>query len=354
MFIKCGSEFKKFQGFDKKLADTLEIHFDNCDPVRCSTDHKFLKMDHEFIEAKNLKIGDIIKNEQYSISQVCDIIDIGKHVVYTPVAVDGEAYETIQGLINHNCSFIGSSSTLISGSILEKLIESEPVETQFEDLSLNIYEKPIPGALYVMGCDCATGVGGDYACVQVIKINNRTSMEQVATYRSNTVKPGQYARIIDYISTMYNNALYILENNDVGEKVAEELWFTIQNTNLINTEKAGHGLGTKADKRSKLQACMELQRVVDAEILKIHDSTTIAEISRFEERSPNVFAAAKGNHDDTVSALYWAIYATLQPEVDMDNVTIVKDVKENDELTVDMMVDQYENDENDWLFKDFT
>lgn len=346
MFIKCGNEFKKFQGFDKKLANTLEISFDNCEPVRCSVDHKFLKMDHQFIEAKDLKIGDIIKNEKYSISQVADIVDIGKHIVYTPIAVDGEAYEIEQGLINHNCSFIGSSSTLISGAILEKLMESEPVETMFEDLTLNIYEKPIPGALYVMGCDCATGVGGDYACVQVVKINSRTDMEQVATYRSNTVKPGQYARIIDFISTMYNHAMYILENNDVGEKVAEELWYTIENTNLINTEKAGHGLGTKADKRSKLQACMELQRVVDAEILKIHDSTTIAEISRFEERSPNVFAAAKGNHDDTVSALYWAIFATMQPEIDMDNVKVVEIEKESENMTIDMMADslEYEND----------
>ena len=76
----------------------------------------------------------------------------------------------------------------------------------------------------------------------------------------------------------------------------------------------------KSDKRSKLDACLELQRVVDAEILTIHDGVTIAELSRFEEQQSNVFKAAKGNHDDTVSALYWAVYATLQPEIDMDNI----------------------------------
>lgn len=348
MFIKCGNEFKKFKGFQKKLADCLEIKFDNCDSVRCSIDHKFKKMDRQFIEAKDLKVGDIIQNTISSISEVSEIIDIGKQIVYTPVAVDGEEYEIIQGLINHNCSFIGSSSTLISGSILEKLVETEPVETLFDDLSLNIYEKPIPNAFYVMGCDCSTGVGGDYACVQVIKITSRTEMEQVATYRSNTVKPGAFARIIDYISRMYNNALFILENNDVGETVAEELWYTIQNDNLINTEKAGKGFGTKADKRSKLLACMELQRVMDAEILKIHDSVTIAELSRFEEQHPNVFAAAKGNHDDTVSALYWAVYATLQPDIDMDNIKVVEIEKESETATIDMMADSIEYNDDFW------
>lgn len=350
MFIKICDNFKEFSGFSKKLSNSLKIEFNNCEPVRCSEDHKFKNINNEFIEARDLKINDIIKNNKHGSSIICNISDIGKHVVYTPVNVSGEEYEIEQGLINHNCSFIGSSSTLISGNILEKLVVSEPIETMFEDLSFNIYEKPIPNTLYVMGCDCSTGVGGDYACVQVIKINNRQSMEQVATYKSNVIKPSKFARIIDFISKMYNNAMFILENNDVGEKVAEELWFDLENTSLINTEKAGHGLGTKADKRSKLQACMELQRVIDAEILQIHDASTITELSRFEEKSPNVFGALKGNHDDTVSALYWAVYATLQPEIDMDNIKVSDVIKDDDSIPIDKLAD--ENIDDFW--SDFT
>jgi hypothetical protein len=148
---------------------------------------------------------------------------------------------------------------------------------------------------------------------------------------------------------MYNNAYFIIENNEVGKQVTEEVWYTLENPNLLNTEKAGKGLGTKADKRSKLDACLELQRVIDAGILIIHDGVTIAELSRFEELHPNVFAAAKGNHDDTVSALYWAVYATLQPEIDMDNIRVKKEVKIEDNMTVDMMADALEyNGEDFW------
>ena len=348
MFIKIGDEFKKFDGFQKKLAETVHIIFDNSE-ITCSLDHRFKTPENTDIYAKDLVRGSKVKNSTFDISQVVQIVNTGSKIVYTPLNVDGALYETTNGVIHHNCSFIGSSNTLISGNVLEKLVEMEPVETLFDDLSLSIYKKPEPGHFYVMGCDPASGVGGDYACIQVIDIFDKYHMEQVATYRSNTVKAGPFARIIDQISKMYNNAYFIIENNEVGKQVTEEVWYTLENPNLLNTEKAGKGLGTKADKRSKLDACLELQRVIDAGILIIHDGVTIAELSRFEELHPNVFAAAKGNHDDTVSALYWAVYATLQPEIDMDNIRVKKEVKIEDNMTVDMMADALEyNGEDFW------
>lgn len=351
MFIKLGEKYKKFEGFSKKLADTLHVVFDNCE-IKCSDDHRLTLPDGTELEACKLKPGDLVKNTQFGESTVVSIEELGKRTVYTPVNVDGGLYSTNNGLINHNCSFIGSSPTLISSECLEKLMETEPIETMFEDLTLEIYAKPKPGALYVMGVDCCSGVGGDYACVQVIEIRAKNDMEQVAIYRSNTVKPGEFSRKIDFISKMYNNAYYILENNDVGKQVAEELWYTLENTNMINTEKAGHGLGTKADKRSKLDACMELQRVMDAGFLKVHNAVTIKELSTFEEQNtPNVFKAVKGCHDDTVSALYWAVYATMQPEIDMDNIRHVEDKKEQDDMTIDMMADA--NDYNEDFWADF-
>jgi hypothetical protein len=50
-----------------------------------------------------------------------------------------------------------------------------------------------------------------------------------------------------------------------------------------------------------------------------------------------------------VSALYWAVYATLQPEIDMDNIRVKKEVKIEDNMTVDMMADALEyNGEDFW------
>lgn len=344
MQIKLGDEFKPFDGFKKKVADTLEIIFNNC-KLKCSKDHK-IKSVGTFIEAKDLKPGDIVDNLKYGTSIVTEIIDLGKQTVITPLAVDGSIYETTDnGLIHHNCDFLGSAQTLVDPNVLNDLIQKEPVEYMY-DLDMLIYEKPIPGALYVMGVDCATGVGGDYAALQVIKINSRHNMEQVCTYQSNTVNPGKFARIIDATSTMFNNCFYILENNDVGRQVSEELWYTLENTNLINTDK--HGLGTRADKKSKLDACMELKRLVDSKSLSIVDANTITQLSRFEEVSPNVFKGAKGTHDDAVSSLYWAVYATLQPEIDLDSCKVAIAKVDEDSKTIDMMADENYDSEEFW------
>ena len=348
MFIKCGDEFLKFKGFSKKLSDSLDIVFDNS-RLKCSVDHRFKDENGQDIFAKDLQKGDKVKNTQFGYSTVVQVTPIGKYPVFTPVNVEGGLYETLNGLINHNCSFIGSSPTLVKGDILEKLTEKEPIEVLYDDLSLSIYEKPIPNALYVMGIDCATGVGNDYCVVQVVKIVSKTEMYQVACYRSNEVKQGEFSRIIDDLSKKYNDAYFCLEANDTGKTIAEEVWYTLENMHLINTEKSSRGLGTIADKRSKLDACMELKRVMDNEFLHVCDSKTIEELSRFEEQRANIFAAAKGNHDDTVSALYWAMYATMQPEIDMDNIKqITNEENDTNQLTVDMMVNDMANDDDFW------
>lgn len=344
MKIKLGNSFKKFNMFSEKIAEKLNIVFDNCS-IKCSSDHKF-KSNNIFKLASDLKIGDTVDNLIYGTSTVVAIEKMGIGTVITPVDVEGKIYESDNGLINHNCSFIGSSQTLIDPNILSDLIQKEPVDFMY-DLDMAIYEKPIPGALYVMGVDCSTGVGNDYAAIQILKINSRTSMEQVCTYQSNLVSPGKFARIIDATSKMYNDCYYILENNDVGRQVAEELWYTLENMSLINTDK--HGLGTRADKKSKLDACMELKRLVDSKALSIIDANTITQLSRFEElpNSPNVFKGAKGSHDDLVSALYWAVYATLQYEIDMDSCKIVKPTEQED-VSVDVMVERMNQDETDF------
>ena len=72
-----------------------------------------------------------------------------------------------------------------------------------------------------------------------------------------------------------------------------------------------------------------LQREVNRDSLVIRDSATLKELTTFAEVSPNVFKATPGNHDDLVSALYWAIYAVFQPEIDLDNLKVDKSKRED-------------------------
>ena len=112
MKILCGNEFKTFKGFMKKLAKTVLIEFDNT-TLKCSIDHK-LKTEKGFVEANSLYVGQEVENTEFGKSTVKNITLLNEaQTVITPVEVDGKEYSTPNGLINHNCSFIGSSQTLI-------------------------------------------------------------------------------------------------------------------------------------------------------------------------------------------------------------------------------------------------
>lgn len=318
MLIKIGSEYKKFDTIIKKSGECLDIFCNNCQ-IKCTKDHIFKMANGEEKQAKDLLDGDKLLNTEFGESIVIFVDEIGEQDVYTPLNVDGEFYNTTNGLVNHNCSFLGSSRTLICAEALEKLKQKEPIRYD-KGYKLKIYEEPCAGVLYVMGVDSSTGVTGDYSCIQVMRVNSRQSMKQVAVYRDNEISPENLAVVVKQLSDYYNEAYYIIENQDTGHKVCEELYYELENYKLISTDGPGKPLGTRATKRSKLDACMELKRLMDNDFLEVVDDTTIEELSRFEEQDvTNVFKGAKGTHDDTVSGLYWACYCTLQPEIDLDD-----------------------------------
>lgn len=248
--------------------------------------------------------------------KVIDMEDAGERTVYTPVEVDGHHYSTINGLEHKNCSFIGSTSTLLSSEALDRLSAIDPIGHKY-GYDLRIYEEPIEGMLYLLGCDCSAGVGADYSTIQVLKVVNRYQLEQVAVFANNNLKPTEFAEIIDSVDRYYNNAPVIIESNDCGTLVINELIYNIGNENLVYTDKKG--LGTKANHTSKLNACMELKKYCEKNWLKINDNDTIHELARFEQVSIGVFKGAKGGHDDLVSSLYWAVYITTQPQIDLDH-----------------------------------
>ncbi len=244
-----------------------------------------------------------------------------------PLNVYGHLYsQSPTGLVHHNCQFIGSSTTLIGPDALDKLVYSEPVSYKY-GYSLSIYAPPEPGAFYILGVDSAAGTGKDYSVIQVLRVHKRGQYEQVAKYADNCVSPGKFAQILKEVSEFYNDAQAIVENNEIGKTVADEAWYSLGYDRIINTDE--RGIGTRATKTSKLDACINLKKMLESGSLLLHDRQTIHEIAIFEEVAPNVFKAPRGKHDDHVSALYWACYGLIQPEVDLDNLAANKAVHED-------------------------
>ncbi|MFW6311602.1 MAG: hypothetical protein ACOC1K_05140 [Nanoarchaeota archaeon] len=139
--------FEDFDGINKEYKETIKIIFSNGKYIRVSKDHIF-----DNIKVKNLCIGDFIPDIEGGV-EIIDIIKDNKFVdVYDPLNVENNLYYG-NDIVNHNCEFLGSANTVIDAEVLKEILgkTKNPI---LVDLGghFRVYEKPLNGAEYVLGC----------------------------------------------------------------------------------------------------------------------------------------------------------------------------------------------------------
>ena len=90
------------------------------------------------------------------------------------------------------CSFLGSSNTLIHAKKLGVLSHSTPITS---NAGLRVYEKPNPEASYVITVDVSRGVANDYSAFVVMDVSE-LPYKQVAVYRDNEIKAYEFSNVI--------------------------------------------------------------------------------------------------------------------------------------------------------------
>jgi len=209
-------------------------------------------------------------------------------------------------LQEHEGQFQGSSNTLITPGILERIDTRTPIENKYNGAML-IYELPIDGCEYVLGVDPSRGTGSDYSVVQVLKINSEKDIDQVAVFRNNETDPETFAGICVGISEYYNKAEMMVESNDIGELVCDKIFYEYDCDKLINFDK--NGLGIRSTKKTKLAGVLLMKKYIENGWLQINDMKTLYELSRFEEKNPGVWQAIGQNeNDDTVCSMWIGLY----------------------------------------------
>jgi hypothetical protein len=203
--------------------------------------------------------------------------------------------------------FLGSSSTLIDGNLLERLgnYTKEPISVIHKHL-MRVYEEPESDGFYILGVDSAKGTGNDYSVIQVLKVVDEYEIHQVAVYRNNMISTNDFAQAVIGVSEYYNGAYVMIENNDVGGEVAQSMFYEFEFENILNCDK--EGIGIRSTKKSKLAANILLKRYVEASWLHIYDKQSFFELSVYEETAPNVFKASGNEHDDCVTSMFWGLY----------------------------------------------
>ena len=217
------------------------------------------------------------------------------------------------------CEFLGSVDTLISASKLKTLVFETPISSNKK--GLDIYEKPVEKAEYVITADVSRGIGGDYSAFIVYDITT-VPYKIVAKYRNNEIKPMLFPNVINDVARAYNNAWVLCEVNDVGDSVASILNFDLEYPNVLMCAMRGRAgqivgqgfsgnktqLGVKMSITVKKQGCANLKQIVEDDKLLFRDYEIINELTTFIQKKQS-FEADDGFHDDLVMCM--VIFAWL-------------------------------------------
>jgi len=166
-----------------------------------------------------------------------------------------------------------------------------------EPAKLIYITKPTQGDAYAIGVDVAAGVARDYSVIQVI---SKKTYQQCAIYRCNKTTPVDLAEWIIKLATEYNNALVLVESNNYGNVVINEMrhigwtrfwkdsdgkdWNTTSKTkiemfeNLKECIRSGHISNVDNITWSELRALQvdNTGRIIIPETLSSHGDSAIA------------------------------------------------------------------------------
>lgn len=332
------SGWSSFDGISKiKDRNTATLSTANHSLI-CTLNHK-VKTPDGFVIAADLTIGDLITTVS-GVEAITHIALDEKGDVYDLLEVQkGNEYYT-DGIVSHNCGFMGSSGTLITGSKLKTLVSRNPIGQREGFLQ---YEKPQDEAIYAILVDVARGKGLDYSAFHVIDIT-KMPYRQVAVYRSNTVNPSDYASVIFGVAKGYRDALVLVEVNDIGAQVAEMIYNDYEYENIVFTESAGRAgkrittrSGSKVDygirttTSVKSVGCSILKMLIEQDQLIINDFNSIQELSTFSQKGKS-FEAEPGCHDDLVMGLVLFAWLTTQPYFkELNDINTIYKLQEKDE-----------------------
>jgi intein/homing endonuclease len=310
--IKTKNGWEHFTGI-QKISDkkTYCVVLESGKTLDCTSNHK-LMTPFGFVELSKLFEGDMVEVET-GFEKINAILDnIRSEDVYDIIdAGTNKSYYT-NGILSHNCEFIGSTNTLIHPTKIRTLVFQNPVT---KENYLDIYELPQAGKTYVISVDVAEGQEKDYSTFSVIDVT-QIPYKQVAKYRNNKIAPMLYPTVIYTAARKYNDAFVLVEINSIGMQVADILHNELAYENLIKIRNAKGKVGQqvtpgytkqmqfglKQSVQTKKIGCANLKSLIENDKLIINDADTIMELTTFSEHKQS-FAAEEGNNDDLVMTL---------------------------------------------------
>lgn len=241
--------------------------------------------------------------------------------------------------------FIGSSNTLIAPNVLLNLVKETPL---YNTMQIAMYEEPVKDKPYVIICDVARGVEGDYSAFTVIDIST-IPYRIVAKFKDNKISPMLFPDFIHQFAKKYNDAYVLVEINDAGQQVADILHYELEYDNMIHAAMKGrkgqqvgggfggsNNLGVRTTKQVKRIGCQNLKTLVEAQQLILNDIDVIEELYSFVQVGDS-YKAEEGQHDDLVMTLVLFGWLTMQDyfkelsDLNIRNAVALRDLGKTEE-----------------------
>jgi hypothetical protein len=217
-----------------------------------------------------------------------------------------------------DCDFISSGQSVISAKLIKEIQDkfvNEPTEKRYNS-GMWIWKQPEQDRKYLMAADVARGDGSDHSAFHVIDLE---TLEQVAEFKGK-VDTTRFANILMSVATEYNDALLVVENNNVGWAVLQVLldrdyknlfWMKRdvryvdskrQYTNKYRTEEKNMIPGFTTTMKNRPLIIEKLSQFIRKRQLKINSIRTVDElyVFIFNNGRPE---ALKGYNDDLVMSL---------------------------------------------------
>jgi hypothetical protein len=195
----------------------------------------------------------------------------------------------------------------------------EPQEKRGVDKSYWIWEYPDPMRYYAILADVARGDGSDYSAFHVIDID---TMAQVAEFQSQ-IGTREYANILISAATEYNQALLVVENNNIGWDVVQSIvesgytnmYYSIRSegnsdfVTYINKYERSDGLvpGFSMNQRTRPLAVEKMRDSIENKIATIKSRRLLEEFRVFIWKN-NKQQAMNGYNDDLVMSFAMGMY----------------------------------------------
>lgn len=247
----------------------------------------------------------------------------------------------------HMCEFLGSTNTLIDPNKLSAMTYINPLEIHG---SLKIYQTPIKDHIYAIVVDTSRGTGDDFSAFIVIDVT-KFPFQVVATYKDNRVSHLVYPNFIHNAAVAYNQAFILVETNDNGQQVADNLNYELENENVLKVAqtKSGQSLssgfssqskfGIKTSKQVKRIGCATLKQLIENDKLITNDFDVLHELTTFISKGTS-YEAEFGKNDDLVMCLVLFSWMTTQQ--------YFKDLSDND-IRKQMILDQQDQLDEEML-----